>query len=440
MKLRNVFSALLVLCMVITLLPFSASAAEVLYQGSCGASMTWTLDEDGTLTISGSGSFYNTMYDSVNRPWNAYADSITALVVEEGVTDSLPSFSEYTNLVSVTLPSTLEEIPGYTFALCTALTEVNLSEGLTTIGSNAFEGCTALTEVHLPASVSNLGAKPFSDCASLTGIWAAEDSAYFASDSYGVLFNKTMTELVEAPSALAGSYGIPETVSSIRWGAFWGCKKLTAVTVPEGVTVIPFAAFQSCTALESVQLPDSLMIIDMQAFYQCTGLWQITIPANTFYIELNAFAECASLKKITIPASVLSISSEAFYNCTALEVITFEGDAPGLGYLCFENVTATAYYPADNDTWTEEVTQECGGNITWVPYESVPVTFGDLNDDGEIDLLDANLIVSYYNGTVDLTEEQLLAADLNGNGEIDLLAANLIVACYNGTIDSFPIE
>ena len=36
--------------------------------------------------------------------------------------------------------------------------------------------------------------------------------------------------------------------------------------------------------------------------------------------------------------------------------------------MAFNGVTATAYYPAGNITWTEDVMKDYGGKITWVPY------------------------------------------------------------------------
>ena len=66
------------------------------------------------------------------------------------------------------------------------------------------------------------------------------------------------------------------------------------------------------------------------------------------------------------------------------------------------------------------------------------VTAGDVNGDGEVDIFDANLIVGYYNGTANLTEEQLAAADVNSDGEVDIFDANLVVGYYNGTVSVLP--
>ncbi len=103
------------------------------------------------------------------------------------------------------------------------------------------------------------------------------------------------------------------------------------------------------------------------------------------------------------------------YTCTACgrEVIEVdEGTATGHNYV-------------------DGVCTECGA-------EEIRWTLGDVNDDGKINLKDVNLIVSYYNGNADLTEEQLKAADVNGDGKINLKDVNMVVSYYNGNIDQFP--
>ena len=66
------------------------------------------------------------------------------------------------------------------------------------------------------------------------------------------------------------------------------------------------------------------------------------------------------------------------------------------------------------------------------------ILLGDVNGDGEIDNLDANMIFRFYNGKVTLTDEQLAAADVNGDGEVDNLDANMVFRFYNGKISAFP--
>ena len=58
----------------------------------------------------------------------------------------------------------------------------------------------------------------------------------------------------------------------------------------------------------------------------------------------------------------------------------------------FTRTTATAYYPADNSTWTEDVLQDYGGEITWVPYTSEMIyhtrfSLGDIpNNEFKLDI------------------------------------------------------
>ena len=52
--------------------------------GICGENLTWILDPEGTMTISGTGDM--TDYTDTNRPWYDYLSSITSVVIEDGVT------------------------------------------------------------------------------------------------------------------------------------------------------------------------------------------------------------------------------------------------------------------------------------------------------------------------------------------------------------------
>lgn len=67
-----------------------------------------------------------------------------------------------------------------------------------------------------------------------------------------------------------------------------------------------------------------------------------------------------------IPAKVEEIQGFAFADCPSLKEIYFLGDAPQIAASAFGNANATAYYPADNTTWTETVLDNYGGSISWI--------------------------------------------------------------------------
>ena len=57
---------------------------------------------------------------------------------------------------------------------------------------------------------------------------------------------------------------------------------------------------------------------------------------------------------------------------------------------------------------------------------------GDVNGDGKINARDAKLVLQYFNGKVELTEEQKAKADVNGDGKINARDAKLILQIFNG--------
>ena len=203
-------------------------------------------------------------------------------------------------------------------------------------------------------------------------------------------YSGTETELI-VPESIEGF-----PVESIGDSAFYNCDNLTSIVLPDSLSCINDMAFARCENLTSVSLGSSLHTISYYSFYGCNNLVSIVIPDSVTYIGTSAFDSCEKLSSIVIgdhvthisecafrrcsitnliiPSSVTSISNGAFASCEKLSEIIFMGDAPSswidpeLPLAIFESVTATAYYPANNPTWTADVMQHYGGNITWLPY------------------------------------------------------------------------
>ena len=149
MKKRILFLAL-VMVMIFTLLPVSAFA-DTVKSGTCGGNLTWTLDSEGTLTISGTGAMTDYSNDS-KAPWYSRRSSIKSVIIESGVTSiGDRAFYYYTGLTSVTIGNSVTSIGNYAFYDCTGLTSVTIGNSVTSIGGYAFEGCTRLTEINYNA-------------------------------------------------------------------------------------------------------------------------------------------------------------------------------------------------------------------------------------------------------------------------------------------------
>lgn len=107
--------------------------------GDCGENATWTLTQEGVLTISGTGELRHSGLGPT-AGWYPQRDYVTSLVVEEGITGlGFQSVINLTNVVSVSLPSSLISIGGDAFRALGA-TSIVIPAGVTTIGELAFNG------------------------------------------------------------------------------------------------------------------------------------------------------------------------------------------------------------------------------------------------------------------------------------------------------------
>ena len=236
----------------------NAIAASAESSGNCGDSgsnVTWSLDDNGTLTISGSGKIEDYRSD-IDQPWYSNRSDITSVVIEPGVTS---------------------------------------------IGSQAFYECSNLTSITIPSSVTSIGVNVFYNCTGLTDITVDSNNSSFCSES-GVLFNKDKTTLIYYPLGKNdSSYTIPDGVTVIEQYAFYCNSKLTSVTIPSGVTSIGEMAFRECSGLTSVIVPSSVTSIEYNAFWCCFNLI-IYIPGG-ITIGIDAFYSTAAKITYTVDSS-----------------------------------------------------------------------------------------------------------------------------------------
>ena len=217
---------------------------------------------------------------------------------------------------SVTIPNSVTSIGNEAFYGCRGLTSVTIPNSVTSIGYSAFSWCSSLTSVTIPNSVTSIRNSAFSACSGLTSINVASGNTHYSLID-GVLYNYVQDTLIQCPGAKT-SVTIPNSVTSIRNWAFYGCRGLTSVTIPNSVTSIGERAFYGCRGLTSVTIPNSVTSIGERAFYGCRGLTSVTIGNSVTSIGYSAFSCCSSLTSVTIGNSLTSIGYRAFYECLNL--------------------------------------------------------------------------------------------------------------------------
>ena len=310
---KKLLSLALALCMALALLPTAACAADSDF-----------VIENGELTE------YTGPGGAVTIP-----NGVTKIGGIWDQTAIYGAFQGRESLTSVTIPNSVTEIGDSAFSGCVGLTSVTIPNSVAKIGNSAFSGCVGLTSVTIPNSVAEIGVNAFGDCAGLTSIQVEPDNrAYTAVD--GVLFNKSMTELIQYPTGRKGSYSIPNSVTKIEPNAFRDCAGLTSVTIPDGVTSIGGFAFNGCTGLASVTIPSGVTEIEDGVFGNCTGLTNVTIPDSDTSIGGWAFEGCTGLTSVTIPDCVTTIGNSAFEGCTGLTSVTIPSSVTYIGSNAFK--------------------------------------------------------------------------------------------------------
>lgn len=262
--------------------------------------------------------------------------------------------SAYKKVTKIVFPKTLKRIPDGPFCHWETLTEVVIPEGITSIVGNAFTG-TALREVTLPSTLEQLGKEVFIYCDQLQKVTINHLSTnllnsllnpsyeipetkydsraevhilkfkiFFGSDEswefsqfyhfYSPRLEKAKFELknmcVLYNNAVVGCVGeethlqIPDTATAIGITAFQDNHTLQSVTMGPKVKIISWSAFENCTSLKTVTLNSKLEEIGDFAFRN-TGIETIIIPPKVTYVGDAAFDDCRHLKSVIVEKALI---------------------------------------------------------------------------------------------------------------------------------------
>ena len=286
----------------------------VLPRGICGADLTWKMNNNGTLTISGTGAMFDYGFHEYRALWSRHVDSIKNVVIEAGVTSiGKDAFVYCDNITSVTIPASVTSIGEGAFRFCKKLSTVNY--GGTANNWNAIS--IGNDNDHLTGANINYAGITWTynnGTLTISGTGDVEDYNNSSAPWYDHRYDTT--KIV-----------ISNGVTGIGEGAFCYFTELTSVSLPGSLKSIGAYAFRGCSSLKSVVIPDSVTSIGEGAFYRCTALTTATVSNSVSRISYGTFMSCENLISVTIPNSVKSIGEKAFYNCGSLTDVYYKGSA-----------------------------------------------------------------------------------------------------------------
>ena len=246
----------------------------------------------------------------------------------------------------------------------------SVPEGTTGVRVNAFQAAKNITSVTLPTTLKDLpfsspGYSGFTSARKLTEINVTSGNANFKSEN-GVVFTADGKELVVYPcgkgTAMLGvgsfTYVVPTTVEKIRPSAFARVEGFTSVQMTAPLKEIGADAFNSCRYLQTVTVPSTVTDIADGAFSGSIALTAINVETgNTVYASANgvlynankteliaypagkqgayttepttkkirnkAFYYAAGLTKLTLTPSVEEIDNDAFQSTGNLKELVF---------------------------------------------------------------------------------------------------------------------
>lgn len=368
--LKTLFGLLVIMLFsIIILFAFSQQsyAAEEVASGTCGDNLTWTLDYEGTLAISGSGAMKN--YHTGMAPWYENRDAITKIVINEGV-ESIGKYSfDGTSYVkSVSIASTVKSIGTGAFDWCgyksDSAWELYIPDSVTSIESDSFQVC-GFTSLRIPGSIKEVagfwGNSKLQSVKLEEGIESIGQSGFSSCSALkSISLPNSVTLIGENAFNCAGIQSIDlNNVKTIGNNAFAGCQSLSDITINESTTYLGSFAFSGCSSLKSISLPDSITTIESYAFASCEYLEQVQLSNSINTIPLHCFNGCRRLKEVSIPESVSLIGESAFEGCWSLEKVTIPDSVETIETACFndcsyDGFTIVGYYGSFAENYAKQ--------------------------------------------------------------------------------------
>ena len=466
---KRLLSAILSFCMLLTMAPTVAFAADGDDEAANTISLADATETSGTST---------TIEDIYQNEWTVTTakncitmeqgdNKITATldndVLTVAGTGAMPVLNNSTETENISAGAGT-----YPWAnLKDSITKIVIDDGVTSIGSKAFIAYTNVTSVNIGKDVSEIGVGALSQLSSCTTFNVSSENSNFTTDTTGALFDHSKTKLIAFPcGSSVEEYAIPATVKVISYGAFSRAAHLKTITIPadSSLSTIGYGAFAFTTALETVNvipasvetigdipfaqsgvkyiycadkdtkdriqnkvnglLVDVLLTDETPAIeftdngytyriddgkallvsapknvatstvpskvtcqgttYPVTGIWKGAFAISLDWTEANNSADKRNeaITSVVLPDSVTQIGERAFYFCKNLSKITIQANTVSIDYIAF----ATQNTNGTTVDFSAVTTLQSNDTDKWAGVKTVI-----LNNEDQLDTIKSNV-------------------------------------------------
>jgi hypothetical protein len=330
----------------------------------------YCIDSQYDITIDDVTSTY--YVQQIGDGFNCIDENANSIYLVNGIETIADYAFIFSNLASITIPSSINTIGNHAFEACAKLEDVTIEEGVINIGNYAFYYCNSLESISLPSTITNIGDYAFYGCENLiclviyattppiigsefigeetNNICVPRESLLLYQDAwidylvsyYTILTPDEFTYSIgynygsETPPAIAPYEIIITGINSMSTSYYIDSKYIingviyyvkgvgknattpvdlnaTSIIISKGIEYIQDYAFRGSNNLISVTILGSR--IGVGSFYECHNLISITIGKNVEKIGQASFKKCENLSFIRVfavnPPS-LSGSKEIF--------------------------------------------------------------------------------------------------------------------------------
>lgn len=168
------------------------------------------------------------------------------VIVPEGVETIGSGAFEQCNISSISIPNSVTSIEGSAFHSCILLKSICIPDSVHKIGGWSFFNCQSLSKIIISDNVQEIGTDAF-----------GETAFFYDTDNWdnGILY--LGNHLIKAKNNFSDECSINPGTIIISDSAFWNCTTLSKVIIPDTVTKIGWGAFYGCTSLETVYFKGS---------------------------------------------------------------------------------------------------------------------------------------------------------------------------------------